>query len=110
MEDTLHVGATRPAMFLGLPVFLTVLILLLWYLIWVNVGGWRGGLWGTGLMLPAWVLARLSIANDLYGMAVIYGWLLATLTNLDRAAWGWASSRSPLPTQAVSPRGMRHAG
>jgi type IV secretory pathway VirB3-like protein len=112
MEDTLHVGATRPAMLLGLPVLLAVALLLLGYLVWINVTGWRGLIWAAALVAPSWILARISIANDLYGIGVMAGWLRTTFVTLlmDRA-WRGASTRSPLPSRApAGTRGMHHAG
>jgi type IV secretion system protein VirB3 len=110
-EDTLHVGATRPAMLLGLPVLLAVALLLLGYLVWINVTGWTGLLWAATVTGPAWVFARVATAHDLYGIDVLLGWLRTSGIALDRGEWGGASTRSPLPVRlAAKARGMRRAG
>lgn len=110
-EDTLHVGATRPAMLLGLPVMLAVLLILSAYLIQTSVTGWRGVLWAAVIAGPAWVFARITLAHDQYGIDVLMGWVRTAGVTLDRGAWGGASTRSPLPLRAPSKaRGMRNAG
>lgn len=110
-EDTLHVGATRPAMLLGLPVLLSVLLLLGGYLVWINVTGWRGALWAVAFVGPAWVFARITLSHDLYGIDVLVGWARTAGLSLDRPAWGGASTRSPLPLRATAKlRGMLHVG
>lgn len=109
MEDTLHVGATRPAMLLGLPVLMAVVLLLLGYLTWVNLTGWKGLLWAVAITGPAWIGARITIAHDLYGIDVLVAWFRTSGITLDRGAWGGAS-RSPLPLRhSHRARGMRRA-
>ncbi len=109
-EDTLHVGATRPAMLLGLPVLLAVALLLLGYLVWINVTGWNGLIWAVTVTGPAWVFARFTTAHDLYGIDVLVGWLRTSGIALDRGEWAGASTRSPLPVRsAFRARGMRDA-
>ncbi len=110
MEDTLHVGATRPAMLLGLPVLLAVALLLLGYLVWINVTGWSGLVWAVTVTGPAWVFARFTVAHDLYGIDVLLGWFRTGGLALDRGAWEGASTRSPLPLRlSARARGMRRA-
>jgi type IV secretory pathway VirB3-like protein len=111
MEDTLHVGATRPAMLLGLPVLLAVILLLGGYLIWINLTGWSGLIWAGVFTGPAWVFARFTIAHDHFGIDVLVGWFRTAGLALDRGAWEGASTRSPLPVRLPArARGMRHAG
>lgn len=108
-EDALHVGATRPAMLLGLPMVLSVVLLATAYLIWINVTGLRGALWAACTIGPLWIGARLAVGHDPYGIAVLQNWLITTGITFDRGAWGGAS-RSPLPhRQSNRARGMRHA-
>ena len=100
-EDTLHVGATRPVRFLGLPLPLAVSLSGLAYLIQTNVTGWQGLLWAAAIVGPCWGLAYVLTAHDPYGVAV--GWACARTTALmlDKGTWGGPSC-SPLPARSTA--------
>lgn len=107
-EDALHIGATRPAMFLGLPMKMTLCLFGVGYIVAVNVPGWQGLAWAAALLGPAYVAARLAVRRSIFGIEVVFGWLRTSGVTFDRATWG-GSSRSPLPArQAARARGMRH--
>jgi type IV secretion system protein VirB3 len=107
-EDTLHIGATRPAMFWGLPMPLAVVLLAAAYLIQTTVTSWQGALWAGAFLVPTWLAARLAVSRSPYGISVLAAWVFASGTLMDRATWGGAS-RAPLPArQPGRTRGMRH--
>ncbi|UEM08123.1 VirB3 family type IV secretion system protein (plasmid) [Skermanella rosea] len=97
-EDTLHVGATRPVRFLGLPMPLAVALVGLAYVIQTNVTGWQGVLWAVSVVGPCWGIAYLAVAHDPYGINVGLAWLRTSLLSLDRGRWGGPSC-SPLPAR-----------
>lgn len=102
-EDTLHIGATRPAMFLGLPVVWTVPLLGGAYLIQTNVTGLQGAAWAAVWLLPGYAAARLAVRKSFFGLNVGLAWVRANLAAWaspwsDRWTWG-GYSRSPLPSR-----------
>lgn len=97
-EDTLHVGATRPARFLGLPMPLAVGLGGLAYFIQTNVTGWQGIIWAASIVGPVWFCAYLAVAHDPYGINVALAWLRSSFLLLDKARWGGPSC-SPLPAR-----------
>lgn len=107
-QDTLHVGATRPAMFLGLPVKLTLLLLGGWYIIAVNVSF----VWACAYLIPGFVGARLAVRRSLYGINILLLWAQTSLASYlspfsDRWIWG-GTSRVPLPSRFLTrTKGMR---
>lgn len=107
-QDTLHVGATRPAMFFGLPVKLTLLLLCGWYLIAVNASL----AWAFSYLIPGFVGARLAVRRSLYGINVLLLWAQTSLASClspfsDRWVWGGAS-RVPLTSRfQTRAKGMR---
>ena len=107
-QDTLHVGATRPAMFLGLPVKLTLLLLGGAYIIAINVSA----IWALAYLVPGFVGARLAVRRSLYGIDIFLLWAQTSLASFfspfsDRWIWG-GTSRLPLPSRfQVRTRGMR---
>lgn len=95
-EDTLHVGATRPVRFLGLPMPLAVALVGLAYVIQTNVTGWQGVLWAVSVVGPCWGIAYLAVAHDPYGINVGLAWLRTSLLSLDRGAGaGRVAARCP---------------
>lgn len=107
-QDTLHVGATRPAMFLGLPVKMTLLLLGGAYILAVNASF----AWAAAYLVPAFVGARLAVRRSFYGINVLFVWAQTSLASClspfsDRWVWGGAS-RAPLPSRfRTRARGMR---
>ena len=69
-EDTLHIGATRPAMFLGLPVVWAVPLLGGAYLIQTNVTGLEGAAWAAAWLFPGYAAARLAVRKSFFGLNV----------------------------------------
>jgi type IV secretion system protein VirB3 len=105
-EDSLHVGATRPVRFLGLPMPLAVALIGVAYMVQTNVTGWRGLLWAAGIVAPLWIVAWIAVAHDPYGVNVGFAWLRTCAISTDRGIWGGASC-SPLPGRsAARARGM----
>jgi type IV secretory pathway VirB3-like protein len=103
-EDTLHVGATRPVRFLGLPMPLAVGLGGLAYFIQTNVTGWQGIIWAASIVGPIWFCAYLAVAHDPYGINVALAYLRTVVLALDKGLWGGPTC-SPLPA-----REKRHAG
>ena len=102
LEDTLHVGATRPARLLGLPMPLAVVLLGLAVEIQITITSWRGILWAATAVGPAWLVAAIAVANDPYGVNVVTAWARTAILLLDRDVWGGASC-SPLPLRPPRP-------
>lgn len=107
-QDTLHVGGTRPAMLLGLPLKLTLALLGAWYLVLVNVSF----VWSFALLIPGWTAARLAVRKSLYGVNIAALFVQTQLASLlspftDRWTWGGAS-RAPLPSRfQTKAKGMK---
>lgn len=95
-EDTLHVGATRPISFLGLPIQLAVSLMMVAYMIQTNITGWRGAIWAVAIVGPCWFFAWLAVAHDPYGINVAFAWLRTCFFCRDKKIWGGVSC-SPLP-------------
>jgi type IV secretory pathway VirB3-like protein len=102
-EDTLHVGATRPAMFLGLPMPLAVGLAVLGYAIQVNVTGLEGVGWALAIVGPMGVCSYFAIEHDPYGINVWLAWLRTCLLMRDKSTWGGPSC-SPLPRKTRNKR------
>lgn len=100
-EDTLHVGATRPARLWGLPYPLAVLLLGVGYLIQTNLLGWYGLSWAVTVVGPCWGIGYLLVAHDPYGANVAVAWARCCVLLLDKGAWGGASC-SPLPARRTA--------
>jgi type IV secretory pathway VirB3-like protein len=100
-EDTLHVGATRPARLLGLPMPLAIALGGLAYMIQTNVTGWRGALWAAAITGPVWVISFLAVARDPYGINVGLAWLRTAGALQDKSKYG-GPSLSPLPARQSS--------
>ena len=109
-QDTLHIGGTRPPVFLGLPIKLTLTLIGGAYVIAVNAP--NGIAWAAAYLIPGYVGARLAVQKSPYGINVAFAWVQSGLASYvspfsDRWTWGGAS-RSPLPTRfQTRPRGMR---
>lgn len=109
-EDLLHVGGTRPAMLMGVPIVLAVGIAVAWYEVQAVIGGLQGIAWAFAICIPAWILARWRVSVDVFGINVAVAALRLLGLAFDRATWG-GGSRSPLPAiQPARAMGMRHAG
>lgn len=102
-EDTLHVGASRPVRFLGLPMPLAIALGGLAYFIQTNVTGWQGIIWAASIVGPLWFIAYLAVAHDPYGINVVLSYLRTVVLAMDRGQWGGPTC-APLPA-----REKRHA-
>ena len=107
-EDTLHVGATRPVSFLGLPIPLAVCLMVLAYMIQTNITGWYGIAWASAIVGPVLgSCAYLAVAHDPYGINVWLAWLRTCVLLLRQGPLGRPSC-SPLPlASAVRRNAMR---
>lgn len=95
-EDTLHTGATRPVIFLGLPVHLAVALAGAAYFIQINVTGLEGIAWAAAFVAPLWLFFTLMVSQDPYGINVAVAWLRTCVFCRDKKLWGGVSL-SPLP-------------
>ena len=105
-DDTLHVGATRPARLFGLPYPLAVFLVCIAYLIQTNLAGWEGVKWTVAVVGPCWGIAYIAVAHDPYGINVAVAWLRSCGLLLDKSKWGGASC-SPLSARKTANR--RHS-
>ncbi|WP_162530768.1 VirB3 family type IV secretion system protein [Rhodovastum atsumiense] len=104
----MYLGATRPAMWFGLPIMAAVVLVATAYMIQVTITGWRGIVWAICLVGPAWIGARHAVARSPYGLNVVALWIRTSALCGDCDTWG-GSSRSPSPNRPpVRPRGMRY--
>lgn len=97
-EDTLHVGATRPVRFLGLPMPLAVALAGLAYMLQANITGLMGIVWAVCIVGPCWGFAYLLVAHDPYGVNVAFAWMRTCILSLDKGLWGGPTC-SPLPAR-----------
>lgn len=97
--DTLYLAATRPALFMGVPLVLAVGFMML--------GGFVIVLLENPLyelvLIPLWLAARVLMARDYNAVGVALLFLRSAGRGVDSAAWG-GSSVAPLPIH-VSKRG-----
>ncbi len=103
-HDPLFVAATRPALFLGLPIGLVAVMLVLFGLIIVLI---QDPLYELAL-LPLWLGARELVRYDYNAVRVAGLWLRTKARALDAAHWG-GSSPSPFPIRPRTGRGMSDA-
>ncbi|MBU6418768.1 MAG: type IV secretion system protein VirB3 [Proteobacteria bacterium] len=90
--DTLYLAATRPAMFMGVPLAVGAILLMLAGLIVVLV---KNPLYLT-IMLPLWLTARELVARDYNAVGVVLLYLRTAGRSVDSMRWGGASV-SPNP-------------
>lgn len=95
-EDTLHVGATRPVSFLGLPMELAVGLAALAYFIQITVTGLEGVAWAAVAVGPLWFFSVQMVSQDPYGISVAVAWYQTCFLCRDKKIWGGVSL-SPLP-------------
>ena len=104
--DTLYLAATRPAMFMGVPLALGAIFLML--------TGFIGVLFKNPLylvvMVPLWFAARELVARDYNAVGVVLLYLRTAGRSVDSDKWGGASV-TPLPIRIKNRgRGMIDAG
>jgi type IV secretion system protein VirB3 len=104
--DTLYLAATRPAMFIGVPLSLGAMLLMLAGLIVVL---FKNPLY-LMMMAPLWLAARELVARDYNAVGVVLLYLRTAGRSVDGKRWGGASvSPAPIRGRARS-RGMHDVG
>jgi type IV secretion system protein VirB3 len=93
--DPLYLAATRPAMFMGVPLAVGAILLMLTGLIVVI---FKNPFY-LAVMLPVWFAARELVARDYNAVGVALLYLRTAGRSVDSARWGGAS---------VSPAPIRH--
>ena len=100
--DTLYLAATRPALFMGVPLALAAMLLMLAGFIVVL---FKNPLY-LALMIPLWFGARELVARDYNAVGVVLLYLRTAGRSVDSHGWGGAST-SPFPIRSVRQcRGM----
>jgi type IV secretion system protein VirB3 len=98
-ENQLYLAATRPALFMGVPVALAgILVMGAGFVIVI-----AQNLLYELIMAPLWMGARILVQRDYNAISVTLLWLRTAARGVDGALWG-GSSVSPNPIK-VSPRG-----
>jgi type IV secretion system protein VirB3 len=104
--DTLYLAATRPAMFMGVPLSLAAMLLMLAGLIVVVL---KNPLY-VAVMAPLWLAARELVARDYNAVGVVLLYLRTAGRSVDSKRWGGASV-SPSPRHSRQRgRGMLDVG
>lgn len=104
--NTLYLAATRPAMFMGVPLTIGAILLVLAGLIVVL---FKNPLY-LAVMLPLWFAARELVARDYNAVGVALLYLRTAGRSVDSIRWGGASV-SPNPIRIRNRgRGMIDAG
>ncbi|MCP3468667.1 type IV secretion system protein VirB3 [Bradyrhizobium sp. CCGUVB23] len=98
-EATLYVAATRPALFLGVPLTLAGLLMMLAGILIVVV---QNPLYEV-VLVPLWYGVRLTVERDYNAASVVLLFLQTAGRSVDGALWGGASV-APNPI-AVPARG-----
>lgn len=98
-ETTLYLAATRPALFLGVPLSLAGAFLMLAGFIIVIL---QNPLYEL-VLIPLWLAAKLVVERDYNAASVLLLFLQSAARSVDGPAWGGASV-SPNPIK-VPPRG-----
>lgn len=106
-ETVLHVPLTRPALFLGLPYELAVLLGISGVVLGIQTHNFLYNL----APAPLWVLAAALVRRDYNGIRVAFVWLRTSAVILDKDVWGGASvSAMPVKMRSRLPRGVPHDG
>lgn len=104
--DTLYLAATRPALFMGVPLIVAVGFMMLGGFIIVLL---ENPLYEL-VLIPLWLAARVLMARDYNAVGVAVLFLRTAGRGVDNARWGGASV-APLPIRFPSRgRGMSNAG
>jgi type IV secretion system protein VirB3 len=104
--DTLYLAATRPAMFMGVPLAVGALLMMLCGLIVVLL---KNPLYLV-IMVPLWLAARELVARDYNAVGVVLLYLRSSGRSVDNHLWGGASL-SPFPIRVKNRgRGMIDVG
>jgi len=93
-ETTLHIAATRPAMMMGMPMDLCVVLAVVTTLIGI------ASMFYMPLMIPLWWAATLLVRRDYNAPRVFLLWAKGPGFALDSGLWG-GSSVSPFPMRSA---------
>lgn len=106
-EAVLHVPLTRPALFLGLPYELAVLLGISGVVLGIQTHNFLYNL----APAPLWVLAAALVRRDYNGIRIAFVWLRTSAVILDKDVWGGASvSAMPVKMRSRLPRGVPRDG
>lgn len=97
--DTLYLAATRPALFMGVPLVVAVVFMMLAGFIIVLL---ENPLYEV-MLIPLWFAARVLVARDYNAVGVAVLFLRTAGRGIDGPLWGGATV-SPLPIR-IAPRG-----
>jgi type IV secretion system protein VirB3 len=104
--DTLYLAATRPALFMGVPLVVAVVFMMLAGFVIVLL---QNPLYEV-ILIPLWFAARVLVARDYNAVGVVVLFLRTAGRGVDAPLWGGASV-SPLPIRVPQRgRGMVDAG
>ena len=104
--DTLYLAATRPAMFMGVPLTVGAILLMLAGFVVVLL---KNPLY-LFVMVPLWFAARELVARDYNAVGVVLLYLRTAGRSVDSGRWGGASV-APLPIRIrYRGRGMLDVG
>lgn len=104
--DTLYLAATRPAMFMGVPLAVGALLIMLGGLVVVIM---RNPFY-LGVMVPLWFAARALVSRDYNAVGVVLLFLRTAGRSVDSHLWG-GTSVSPFPIRIRNRgRGMIDVG
>ncbi len=104
--DTLYLAATRPALFMGVPLAVGVGFMMLAGFIIVLL---ENPLYEL-VLIPLWLAARVLVARDYNAVGVMVLFLRTAGRSVDGSVWGGASV-APLPIRIPKRgRGMCDAG
>lgn len=103
--DTLYLAATRPALFMGVPLIVAVAFMML--------GGFVIVLFENPLyelaLIPLWLAAKVLVSRDYNAVGVVMLFLRTAGRGVDNVRWGGASV-APLPIRIPTRgRGMSDA-
>ena len=105
-SDTLYLAATRPALFMGVPLVLAVGFMMLGGFIIVLL---ENPLYEL-VLIPLWLAVRVLVSRDYNAVGVTVLFLRTAGRSVDGPVWGGASV-APLPIRASKHgRGMCDAG
>ncbi|MGE4482939.1 type IV secretion system protein VirB3 [Acidocella sp.] len=94
--NTLYLAATRPALFMGVPLALAAMLLMLAGFIVVLL---KNPLY-LAIMIPLWFGARELVARDYNAVGVVLLYLRTAGRSVDSHKWGGASA-SPYPIRSA---------
>jgi type IV secretion system protein VirB3 len=103
--DTLYLAATRPALFMGVPLIVAVAFMMLGGFIIVLL---ENPLYEL-MLVPLWLAARVLVSRDYNAVGVAVLFLRTAGRAVDNSRWGGASV-APFPIRVpVRGRGMSNA-